>query len=101
MKIRVAFLTITLIAVIASMFAYMSFIQTKTYENELVLFDSRLTTINSKFANLQEEDRKLNSKLDDLNKQIVELKDRIRIQDALIAETRTRIENRAKASNRR
>ena len=35
MKIRVAFLTITLIAAIASMFAYMSFIQTKTYENEL------------------------------------------------------------------
>ena len=101
MKIRVAFLTITLIAAIASMFAYMSFIQTKTYENELVLFDSRLTTINSKFANLQEEDRKLNSKLDDLNKQIVVLKDQIRIQDALIAETRTRIENRAKASNRR
>ncbi len=101
MKIRLAFLTITLIAVIASVFAYMSFIQTKTYENELVLFDSRLTTINNKFANLQEEDRKLNSKIDDLNKQIVVLKDRIRIQDALIAETRARIENRAKASNRR
>ena len=101
MRIRAAFLTITLIAVIASLFAYMAFIQTKTYENELVLFDGRLTTINSKFANLQEEDRKLNFKIDDLNKQIVVLKDRIRIQDALIAETRTRIENRAKASNRR
>ena len=97
MKIRLAFLTITLIAVIASVFAYMSFIQTKTYENELVMFDGRLTTINSKFANLQEEDRKLNSKIDDLNKQIVLLKDQIRIQDALIAETRTRIENRTKA----
>jgi peptidoglycan hydrolase CwlO-like protein len=96
MKIRLAFLTITLIAVIASVFAYMSFIQTKTYENELVLFDGRLTTINSKFVDLQEEDRKLNSKIDDLNKQIVLLKDQIRIHDALIAETRTRIENRAK-----
>ena len=97
MKIRLAFLTITLIAVIASVFAYMSFIQTKTYENELVMFDGRLTTINSKFVDLQEEDRKLNSKIDDLNKQIVLLKDQIRIQDALIAETRTRIENRTKA----
>jgi peptidoglycan hydrolase CwlO-like protein len=96
MKIRLAFLTITLIAVIASVFAYMSFIQTKTYENELVMFDSRLTIINSKFVDLQEEDRKLNSKIDDLNKQIVLLKDQIRIHDALIAETRTRIENRAK-----
>ena len=96
MKIRLAFLTITLIAVIASVFAYMSFIQTKTYENELVMFDGRLTTINSKFVDLQEEDRKLNSKIDDLNKQIVLFKDQIRIQDALIAETRTRIENRAK-----
>jgi len=96
MKIRLAFLTITLIAVIASVFAYMSFIQTKTYENELVMFDGRLTTINSKFVDLQEEDRKLNSKIDDLNKQIVLLKDQIRIHDALIAETRTRIENRAK-----
>ena len=97
MKIRLAFLTITLIAVIASVFAYMSFIQTKTYENELVMFDGRLTIINSKFVDLQEEDRKLNSKIDDLNKQIVLLKDQIRIQDALIAETRTRIENRTKA----
>ena len=96
MKIRLAFLTITLIAVIASVFAYMSFIQTKTYENELVMFDGRLTIINSKFVDLQEEDRKLNSKIDDLNKQIVLFKDQIRIQDALIAETRTRIENRAK-----
>lgn len=96
MKIRLAFLTITLIAVIASVFAYMSFIQTKTYENELVMFDGRLTIINSKFVDLQEEDRKLNSKIDDLNKQIVLLKDQIRIQDALIAETKTRIENRAK-----
>lgn len=100
MKIRLAFLTITLIAVIASMFAYMSFIQTKTYENELVLFDGRLTIINSKFSDLQEEDRKLNSKIDDLNKQIVLFKDQIRIQDALIAETRTRIENRAKAKKK-
>lgn len=100
MKIRLAFLTITLIAVIASMFAYMSFIQTKTYENELVLFDGRLTIINSKFVDLQEEDRKLNSKIDDLNKQIVLFKDQIRIQDALIAETRTRIENRAKAKKK-
>jgi peptidoglycan hydrolase CwlO-like protein len=100
MKIRLAFLTITLIAAIASMFAYMSFIQTKTYENELVLFDGRLTIIISKFADLQEEDRKLNSKIDDLNKQIVLFKDQIRIQDALIAETRTRIENRAKAKKK-
>ena len=100
MKIRLAFLTITLIAVISSVFAYMSFIQTKTYENELVLFDGRLTIINSKFADLQEEDRKLNSKIDDLNKQIVLFKDQIRIQDALIAETRTRIENRAKAKKK-
>ena len=90
MKIRLAFLTITLIAVIASVFAYMSFIQTKTYENQLVLFDGRLTTINSKFVDLQEEDRKLNSKIDDLNKQIVLLKDQIRIQDALIIELRVR-----------
>jgi len=90
MKIRLAFLTITLTAVIASVFAYMSFIQTKTYENELVMFDGRLTTINSKFADLQEEDRKLNSKIDDLNKQIVLLKDQIRIQDALIIELRVR-----------
>ena len=90
MKIRLAFLTITLIAVIASVFAYMSFIQTKTYENELVMFDGRLTIINSKFVDLQEEDRKLNSKIDDLNKQIVLLKDQIRIQDALIIELRVR-----------
>jgi peptidoglycan hydrolase CwlO-like protein len=90
MKIRLAFLTITLIAVVAAYFAYASYIQTKHYENILVEFDKRLTYNASRLDNIQEEDRKLNADIDSLNNKINELNNTIRIQDALIAEIRVR-----------
>jgi peptidoglycan hydrolase CwlO-like protein len=90
MKIRLAFLTITLISVIAAYFAYASYIQTKNYENILVEFDKRITYANSRYDNIQEEDRKLNASVDSLNNKINQLNEKIRIQDALIAETRAR-----------
>ena len=90
MKIRLAFLTITLIAIVAAYFSYASYIQTKNYENYLVEFDKRLTFAVSRYDNMQEEDRKLNANIDDLNNKINALNDKIRIQDALIAETRAR-----------
>lgn len=90
MKIRLAFLTITLIAVVAAYFSYASYIQTKNYENYLVEFDKRLTYANSRYDNIQEEDRKLNASIDSLTNKIDVLNEKIRIQDALIAETRAR-----------
>jgi len=90
MKIRLAFLLITLIAVVAAYFAYASYIQTKHYENILVEFDKRLTYNASRLDNIQEEDRKLNAGIDGLNNKINELNNTIRIQDALIAEIRVR-----------
>jgi peptidoglycan hydrolase CwlO-like protein len=90
MKIRLAFLTITLIAVVAAYFAYASYIQTKHYENILVEFDKRLTYNASRLDNIQEEDRKLNANIDSLNNKINELNNAIRIQDALIAEIKVR-----------
>jgi peptidoglycan hydrolase CwlO-like protein len=90
MKIRLAFLTITLIAVVAAYFAYASYIQTKHYENILVEFDKRLTYNASRLDNIQEEDRKLNADIDSLNNKINALNNTIRIQDALIAEIRVR-----------
>ena len=94
MKIRLAFLTITLIAVVAAYFAYASYIQTKHYENILVEFDKRLTYTNSRYDNIQEEDRKLNASIDGLNNKIDALSEKVRIQDALIAETRARIKRK-------
>jgi peptidoglycan hydrolase CwlO-like protein len=94
MKIRLAFLTITLVSVIAAYFAYASYIQTKNYENILVEFDKRITYANSRYDNIQEEDRKLNASVDSLNNKINELNEKIRIQDALIAETRARIKRK-------
>ena len=94
MKIRLAFLTLTLIAVVAAYFAYASYIQTKHYENILVEFDKRLTYANSRYDNIQEEDRKLNAKIDALNNKIDSLSEKIRIQDALITETRARIKRK-------
>ena len=94
MKIRLAFLTITLIAVVAAYFSYSSYIQTKNYENYLVEFDKRLSYTTSRYDNAQEEDRKLNASIDDLNNKINALNDKIRIQDALIAETRAKRKNK-------
>jgi len=90
MKIRLAFLTITLISVVAAYFSYASYIQTKNYENYLVEFDKRLTYANSRYDNMQEEDRKLNASIDSLTNKIDLLNEKIRIQDALIAETRAK-----------
>ena len=93
-NLRLAFLTITLIAVVAAYFAYASYIQTKHYENILVEFDKRLTYTNSRYDNIQEEDRKLNASIDGLNNKIDALSEKVRIQDALIAETRARIKRK-------
>lgn len=90
MKIRLAFLLITLIAVVASYFAYASYIQTKHYENILVEFDKKINFANSRYDNVQEEDHKLNVKIDSLNAQINELNNKIRIQEALIQEVKVR-----------
>ena len=90
MKIRLAFLLITLVAVVASYFAYASYIQTKHYENILVEFDKKINFANSRYDNVQEEDHKLNVKIDSLNAQINELNNKIRIQDALIQEIKVR-----------
>jgi peptidoglycan hydrolase CwlO-like protein len=90
MKIRFAFLFVTLIAVVAAYFAYASYIQTKHYENILVEFDKRLTYNASRLDNIQEEDRKLNASVDSLNNKINELNNKIRIQDALIQEIKIR-----------
>lgn len=89
-KLRIAFLTLTLIAVVASYFAYASYIQTKHYENILVEFDKRLIYANSRYDNVQEEERKLNASIDDLTNKINELNNKIRIQDALIQEVKVR-----------
>lgn len=90
MKIRLAFLLVTLIAVVASYFAYASYIQTKHYENILVEFDKKINFANSRYDNVQEEDHKLNVKIDSLNAQINELNNKIRIQEALIQEIKVR-----------
>ncbi len=93
-NLRLAFLTLTLIAVVAAYFAYASYIQTKHYENILVEFDKRLTFSNGKYVDMYEEDRKLNAKIDALNNKIDSLSEKIRIQDALITETRARIKRK-------
>lgn len=79
---------------IAAYFAYASYIQTKHYENILVQFDKRLSYANSRYDNVQEEDRKLNASIDSLNNKINELNEKIRIQDALITETRAKIKRK-------
>jgi peptidoglycan hydrolase CwlO-like protein len=90
MKIRLAFLTITAIAIISAYFAHASYIQTKNYENTLVQFDQQLVYANSRYDHMQEEDRKLNAKIDVLTSKIDALNEKVRIQAALIEENRVR-----------
>lgn len=90
MKIRLAFLTVTLVAVVSAYFSYASYIQTKNYENYLVEFDKRLTFTASKYADIQEEDHKLNVSIDTLSNKIDALNEKIRIQEVLINEARVR-----------
>jgi hypothetical protein len=90
MKIRLAFLFITLLALVSALFAFMCYSQLSNYDAKLHSIETLLNEINNKNVGLHEEDLIILKLIQEQNKLIKAQDDKIRIQDALIAEARTR-----------
>lgn len=90
MKIRFAFLFVTLIAAISATFAFMCYAQLSNYDAKLKSIEVFLNETNEKNQSLHEEDLIILRLIQDQNKLIKEQDDKIRIQDANIAEARAR-----------
>ena len=82
--------TLVVISLSCAYFAFASYMSLGNFQAYLNVMEKRYAEINNQMATLREEDRLLNLKLDIMNKKISEQNDKIRIQDALIAETRAR-----------
>ena len=90
MKIRFAFLFVTLIAVVSATFAFMCYAQLSNYDAKMHSMEVLLNETNEKNQSLHEEDIVILRLIDEQNKIIKQQDDKIRIQDALIAESRAR-----------
>jgi len=90
MKIRFAFLFVTLIAVVSATFAFMCYAQLSNYDAKLHSMEVLLNETNQKNQSLHEEDLVIIRLIDEQNKAIKQQDDKIRIQDALLAEARAR-----------
>lgn len=90
MKIRFAFLFITLIAAVSALFAFMCYSQLSNYDAKLRSMEILLNETNEKNQSLHEEDLIILRLIQEQNKLIKAQDDKIRIQDANIAEARAR-----------
>jgi hypothetical protein len=90
MKIRFAFLFVTLIAVVSATFAFMCYAQLSNYDVKLRSIEVLLQDTNEKNQSLHEEDLIILRLIQEQNKLIKAQDDKIRIQDANIAEARAR-----------
>ena len=90
MKIRFAFFFVTLIAVVSATFAFMCYAQLSNYDAKMNSMEVLLNETNEKNQSLHEEDIVILRLIDEQNKIIKQQDDKIRIQDALIAESRAR-----------
>jgi hypothetical protein len=94
LKIRAAFLFVTLIAVISAMFAFMCYSQLSNYDAKLHSMEVLLNETNTKNQSLHEEDLVILRLIEEQNKLIKAQDDKIRIQDANIAEARAKRKNK-------
>jgi len=90
MKIRLAFLFITTIAVVSATFAFMCYSQLSNYYAKMSSMEILYNDSVAKYQNLHEEDIIILQNIAEQNKLIKAQDDKIRIQDAMIAETRAR-----------
>jgi hypothetical protein len=90
MKIRFAFLFVTLIAIVSATFAFMCYAQLSNYDAKMHSMEVLLNETNEKNQSLHEEDIVILRLIDEQNKLIRQQDDKLRIQDALIAEARAR-----------
>jgi hypothetical protein len=90
MKIRFAFLFVTLIAAVSALFAFMCYSQLSNYDAKFKSTEVLINELYNKNQSLHEEDMVIIRLIDEQNKLIRAQDDKIRIQDANIAEARAR-----------
>ena len=89
-KLRVIGFMLTLLCAACLYTSFMCYIQMVDYHEQIVYQNKRIDEATSRWNNLNSEDLILIERIEDLKKQIKAQDDKIRIQDALIAESRVR-----------
>ena len=74
--------------------SFMCYIQVVEYQQQIINQNKRIDESISRWSRLNEEDILLLQKIDEQNNKIKAQDDKIRIQDALITEMRTRVKRK-------
>lgn len=89
-KLRLTGYGLALLCVACLYTSFMCYIQVVEYQQQIINQNKRIDDAVGKWARLTEEDLVILQKIDEQNKLIKQQDDKIRIQDALIAESRVR-----------
>ncbi len=84
------FFSLVLLCAVCLYVSFMCYTQVVEYQQQIVNQNKRIDDAVNKWARLTEEDLEILQKIDEQNKLIKAQDDKIRIQDALIAEARAR-----------
>lgn len=89
-KLRVIGLLLTVVCAACLYTSFMCYIQVVEYQQQIINQNKRIDEAVAKWSKLTEEDLIILQKIDEQNKIIRAQDDKIRIQDALIAEARAK-----------
>lgn len=93
-KLRVLIYSLVLICIACGYISFMCYNQVVQYQQQIHNQNKRIDDAVGKWARLTEEDLVILQKIDEQNKLIKQQDDKIRIQDALIAEARAKRKNK-------
>lgn len=89
-RLRVMIFSLVLLCVTCVYISFSCYNQVVQYQQQIINQNKRIDEAVAKWARLTEEDLVILQKIDEQNKIIRQQDDKIRIQDAVIAETRAR-----------
>jgi len=93
-KLRFIGFILTLVCAACLYTSFMCYIQVVEYQQQIIGQNKRIDEAVSRWSKLTEEDLVILQKIEEQNKLIKAQDDKIRIQDALIAESRVRSKKR-------
>lgn len=93
-KLRITGYALALLCAACLYTSFMCYIQVVEYQQQIMNQNKRIDDAVNKWARLTEEDLEILQKIDEQNKLIRAQDDKIRIQDALIAEARAKKKNK-------
>lgn len=93
-KLRLTGYCLALLCVVCVYISFMCYNQVVQYQQQIMNQNKRIDEAVNKWARLTEEDLVILQKIDEQNKLIKQQDDKIRIQDALIAEARAKRKNK-------